>query len=138
MSDFVLDAFALLAFFQDEPGRARVEELLRSAEAGHDRLFATVVNVGEVLYRLRNNHGSRNAGQALLRLDQMNVAVADVDRDLALQAAYAKAERHLGYLDCFVFALARRLNATIVTGDDDFERVQDLVSIDWLPQPARG
>ena len=137
MSDYVLDAFALLAFFQNEPGRARVEELLQNAEAGRDSLHATVVNVGEMLYRLRNNHGPRAAGRALLHLDQLHIQITDVDRDLALQAAYAKAERRLGYLDCFVFALAHRLGAILVTGDDDFERVEDLVPIDWLPQPAR-
>jgi predicted nucleic acid-binding protein len=137
MSSYVLDAFALIAFFQNEPGRARVEELFWNAANGVDELHATVVNVGEMMYRIRRRSGNTAASRALLRLDQMPIEIVDVGRDLALQASYAKAARRLGYLDCFVFALALGLGATVVTGDDDFQVVEDLVNIDWLSQPAR-
>jgi len=138
MSRYVLDAFALLAFFQDEPGKPRVEELFQRAENGLDRLLVTVVNLGEMYYELRARRGIGPASRALLRLDQMNLEVVEVDRSLTIHAARAKAEHGLGYLDCFAYALALMRGATVVTGDDDFHRVEHLVAIDWLPQPGRG
>jgi len=135
VSAYVLDAFAIMAFFKNEPGRARVEGLFNRASAGMDSLFVTVVNLGEAYYKLRQNLGEAFADQALVRFAQIDIDVVDVDRDLTLQAAYTKADRRLGYMDCFAFALAKRLEATVVTGDDDFRRVEDLVAIDWLPHP---
>jgi predicted nucleic acid-binding protein len=136
VSDYVLDSFALLAFFQNEPGRRRVEALIDSHLGGVDRLSVTVVNLGETLYRLEFRHGRPASRSALMAIDQWGLDIVEVDRELALQASYIKASRRMGYLDAFVVALARRLEATVVTGDPDFHTVEDLVPIDWLQQRA--
>jgi ribonuclease VapC len=60
------------------------------------------------------------------------LSVQPIGEELAIAAARIKAERRMGYLDCFVVALAQQLNATVLTGDPDFRRVEDLVRIEWL------
>jgi ribonuclease VapC len=60
------------------------------------------------------------------------VEIIEVDEELAVSAAKIKAQRRMGYLDCFVVALALRESASILTGDPDFRRVGDLVRIEWL------
>lgn len=44
----VLDAYALLAFLEDELGADQIRNLLLRAQEGSVRLAMTVVNLGEV------------------------------------------------------------------------------------------
>jgi ribonuclease VapC len=129
---FTLDAFALLAYFLEQPGNQRVRDLLDRATTGEIELSVTVVNLGEVVYTLQNRRGRLAGVQAFETVANSAVQVVDVDLLLAREAARVKAEQRMGYLDCFVVALAQRLDATVVTGDPDFHRAESIVAIEWL------
>ena len=131
---FVFDSFALLALFQNEPAADRVTELLQDAERGQVSLTMTVVNLGEVVYRTVRQHGVERGRAVLARIGELPIDIIDANRDLALAAATIKATYRIGYADCFVVALAQQLNATVITGDPDFQEVAHLVAIEWLPQ----
>ncbi len=45
---FVLDSFALLAYFQAEPGGQRVRELLEAARDRQVVLYLSLINAGEI------------------------------------------------------------------------------------------
>ncbi len=122
-----------MALFQDEPGAARIEALIKQAQEGSAELHLTVVNLGEVVYGMEKRRDFTAALRALGAIDAAPLEIVDVDRPLALQAARLKASAGLGYLDCFVAALAQRLGAAVVTGDPDFQQVEGLVPIEWLP-----
>jgi predicted nucleic acid-binding protein len=47
---FVLDSYALLAYFNNEPGGRRVEQILRDAQSGTSEVWLSLINLGEVLY----------------------------------------------------------------------------------------
>src|SRR3990167_8177213 len=130
---FVLDSFALLAFFQVEPGGPRVRQLLEEAAQGKARLAITTVNLGEVVYRTERQHGLERAQEVLGKIAEYEPTVVEVDRELALAAAHLKARHKMAYADCIAAALAQRLDATVVTGDPDFRQVEGLVAIEWLP-----
>ena len=49
---FCLDAFAWLAWLQDEPGAAAVQRCLDDAERGDAECVTSVINLGEAYYRL--------------------------------------------------------------------------------------
>ena len=50
---FVLDAWAMLALLQmEEPAASRVKMLLEEGEAGNIKLFVSIINFGEVVYRV--------------------------------------------------------------------------------------
>lgn len=48
----MLDAHALIAFFEGEQGAGRVEQLLIEADRGDAELFLCVVNLGELWYAI--------------------------------------------------------------------------------------
>ena len=129
---FVLDSFALLAFFQAEPGGLRVRELLDQAGRGEVSLAITTVNLGEVAYRTERRYGLKRAQEVLAKIEEYAPAVIDVNRELALAAAHLKARYRMSYADCLAAALAQRLGAAVVTGDPDFRQVEHLVPIEWL------
>lgn len=131
-STYVLDSFALLAFFQDEPGGPRVRELLERSARGEVTLALTTVNLAEVVYRTERTLGLERAQEVLAKIAEFDLALATVDRELALAAAHLKARHTMSYADCLVAALALQLDAAIVTGDRDFQQLEDTVAIEWL------
>jgi len=133
---YVLDSFALMALFQEEPGAAKVQELLAAAREGEHELYMSVVHLGEVVYTVENRRGLETSQEVLAAIDQLPIEIVEVDRPLALSAARLKAASGIGYADCFVAALAQRLGAAVVTGDADFRKLEDTVlpgRIEWLP-----
>lgn len=136
MKKFVLDSYALLAYFGDEPGREEVEELLNSALRGKAELFLSVINLGEVIYIIERERGLSKAHEVLARIEELPIAIIEVDRKLALEAAHYKALYPIAYADCFALALAQLKGATLVTGDPEFEQVkpEHCPPILWLRQ----
>jgi len=141
---FVLDSYALLAFFGDEAGQERVRQLLEEAFHGHCRLFMSIVNLGEVLYITERERGLPKAQEALARIDELPVEIVDANRAQTLAAAHIKAHWSVAYADCFAVALAKLKGATIVTGDPELIQLEmaSVVPISWLatnnPKPAAG
>ena len=129
---FVLDSFALLAFFQAEPGGLKVRELLERAQRGDVGLAITTVNLGEVAYRTERVFGLERAQEVLAKIEEYAPAVFDVNRELALAAAHLKARYRMSYADCLAAALAQHLGGAVVTGDPDFRQVEHLVAVQWL------
>ncbi len=130
---YVLDAYALLAFFLDEPAASRVSELLSDGAAGGAELHLCAINLAEVLYRLERLHGEAAVDMARAMLAQeLPVQLVDADRDLSVDAARLKAHHPISIADAYAAALAMRLDATLVTGDPDFRLLEDRVAVEWL------
>jgi ribonuclease VapC len=92
----------------------------------------TVINVGEVLYITERIGGAIAARAAIDLLDSLAIRVVDAGRDLTFDAAHVKANHALSYADAFAVALARRLDAVLITGDPEFRSVESLVRVEWL------
>ena len=110
-----------------------MRQLLEKALAGDVRLSMTTVNLGEVFYRTVRTRGLEQAHEMLGRIREYGIDIVDVDEELALMAAGLKARMGAGYADCLVAALAQRLGAAVVTGDPDFQQLEGVVPMEWLP-----
>ena len=77
---YVLDSFALLAYLQGEVGMPRVRAILTEAEEGQHTIYASLINVGEVLYTIEREHGLTEAQRALAAIDQLPVEIVPVSR----------------------------------------------------------
>lgn len=132
--EYVLDSYALLAFFEAEPGMETVTRLLEEALRGECRLCMSVVNLGEVLYIVEREKGLPSAQEILARIDELPIEVAIAERTVTLAAAHLKAELPIAYADCFAAALSCLRNAPLVTGDPEFRRVKPEhgLQIEWL------
>jgi predicted nucleic acid-binding protein len=131
---YVFDSFALLAYLGDEVGADRVSAMLDDAEAGRCQLFMSAVNLGEVAYIVERERGEARAQEALEQITKLPVSIRDAAQELCLRAAHVKARLPIAYADCFAVALAQELAAAVVTGDPEFEKVERLVPIEWLPR----
>lgn len=135
MATKVLDSWALIAFFEDEPAADQVEKLLVKAEAGTHKLLLCVVNWGEIYYNTMRKVSQQAAEQKAREIAGLAIELVGLDDsnlDLVRQAAIYKATRKLSYADAFAAALAKIRNAELVTGDEEFKQVQDEIKIAWL------
>ncbi len=140
MTRFVLDSFAILAYYWDEPGAVRVQEILSTSR--HECWMAAI-NVGETYYKTAKRASGAAAEEAadeiLDRVLRLPITLVDADLALTLDAARIKASFPLAYADCFAAALARQLGAAVVTGDPEFEQIEreGIVAVEWLPPKPR-
>ncbi len=131
---YVLDSFALLDYLNGEEGQQRVGQILRQAEAQETELYLSIINYGEVLYIVERERGLTEAQLTVAVIDQLPIQVVEADRQLTFAAAHIKANYPLACADCFAIVLAQNKQATIVTGDMEFRKVEPLVKVDWLPE----
>jgi predicted nucleic acid-binding protein len=132
MKAYVLDASALMAFFENRPGAGKVEELLTAAADSAHPLAMSVVNWGEVYYSIWRAHGEKAAATKLQQIAQLPVEIFDADMGMAKVAATLKAQYHLPYADSFAAALTQAHKAILVTSDKDFERAAAALKILWV------
>lgn len=130
---YVLDAWALVAFVEsEEPAASRVKSLLAGARAGAAEVGVSVINLGEVYYRIGRKHGARLADETLAELRDLAIGILSADDDLVFAAARLKMRHPISYADAFAAATAVAHRATLVTGDRDFVALDGQVKIEWL------
>jgi len=127
----ILDAYALIAFFEDEPGADFVRGLLLEAEAGNVRLAMSVVNLGEVWYSVAREVSPQQADSIVQEIRGMSIEIVDADWELTHQAANYKSRGGISYADCYAAALAKLRKADLVTGDPEFEKLKEEVTTVW-------
>lgn len=130
----VLDSWALLAFFEDEPAAEAVETLFLAGEAGKTKLLLSVVNWGEIYYSIMRRVSQDAAEAKAVEIAGLPIEIVPVESDLVLarQAARFKATHTLSYADAFAAALAKIRKAELVTGDKEFIALEDEIRIGWL------
>jgi predicted nucleic acid-binding protein len=129
---FILDSYALLAFFNDENGGRRVAEVLRAAEQGTYSVMLSLVNLGEVMYITERQRGLQQAHEVLAAIMQLPIVLLEVDQEAVLAAAHVKAHYRVSYADAFVVAMAQKKDARILTGDPEFESLAPIIKLEWL------
>ena len=127
-----MDSFAMIAFFEDEPGADKVALILKSLMDRKAKAYMSVINWGEIYYNTLREQGVEIAEKVIEQLKQYPIELVDADQKLAYEAAKLKGRNKIAYADCFAAALSHRLNAVLVTGDPEFKKLGDEYSIQWL------
>ena len=136
---FCLDAFAWLAWLQDEPGAPSVQHCLDAAERGHAECVTSIINLGEAYYRLirvdRREQAISLWRMALRRT--LPVSVKEATQRRVRRAAELKASHAIAYADAFAVATAIEFHATLLTGDPEIKPLESRedLKVQWLPKP---
>lgn len=128
----VFDAWALMADLQQEPSASKIDALVEAAIELSIPILVTTINLGEVWYNLARRYSATDADLHVKRIRQSGIETIDVDWDLVQQAAYYKSCHRMSYADGFAAALAKRLDAELVTGDGDFKPLESEIQIHWV------
>jgi predicted nucleic acid-binding protein len=129
---YVLDSYALIAHFEDEAGGEHVRKILRAASAGKTDLFLSVINLSELYYSTLRERRREKAEEVLFLLEQLPINIVDANLEMTIDAAKLKARYPIAYADCFAAALGIRKNAKVITGDPEFRKFENVLSIEWI------
>ena len=129
---YILDAFAFMVYFENEPGAERVEQILQEVRDGKAHAFISIINLGEVVYNTERKHGLNKAQDTLALIQEMPVEVLPADDQTVLAAAHIKANHPISYADAFVIVAAQKLDGIVMTGDPEFYDSTELAKIEWL------
>ncbi len=128
----ILDAHALLAFFEKEPGYENVQAAFVNAAEKDSNLLMTSVNFGEVYYIVLRECGQPKAEEIERIIRTLPIEVVDADIAMAKEAARFKARYKISYADCFAAALTRIRKGELITGDREFNTIEGDIKINWI------
>lgn len=129
---YVLDAYALLAYFFDEPGGTRVRALVDASGQGRAELYTSVINFAETLYWTQRRRGSAAFAEVADGMPALPIHQIDIDKQLSVEAARLKASNPLALADCYAVALALRLDATLVTAASEYLDFEPPIAIERI------
>lgn len=130
---YVLDAWAVIAFLQKElPAAERVRQQLKGAEKGAARLFISIINLGEVYYRVGKRHGREAADEMLNALRALPLEILPANEDAVLGAARWKMKYPISYADAFAACTAEKHQALLLTGDPELAALAGEIRIEKL------
>lgn len=129
---YVLDSFAILAYFEKTRGWQEVLKLLEKAALEEAFLYMNLVNLGEVYYIFKRERGLKQAEEMLLDVDQLPIEKIEVGWERIKNSASIKADYPISYADAFAVSLAQEFACTIVTGDPEFKRLNKIASVFWI------
>ena len=132
MSEYVLDASAVLALLNNEPGAQRVEDILGTSVIG-------AVNVCEAVGKLTG--AGMSIGDARMSIELLNLEIVPFDTDLAYKAGALLVQTRklglsLGDRACLALGLAQ--NRTVVTAEQLWSRLKIDVAVEIIRPNARA
>lgn len=122
----VLDASAILAFLQGEPGDEAVRQALQSGQC-----VVSAANQAEVIAKSLDRGASPEAIKTILA--ELAYTVVDIKAEDGMQAGWMRAQtRKIGLSlgDSLCLAVAQRLKATILTADRPWLAMAEPLGID--------
>lgn len=115
---FVLDACSLIAFFGDEDGDDKVEDILRRARRDDCVVYMNKLNILEIYYGLFREDGKEKAEETLSRILALPVIVIDrLEDDAFKEAGRLKATYKISLADSIALAEAKTRGAQFLTAD---------------------
>ena len=135
---FVLDAWAVLALLQgEEPAASRVRQLFNAVRGEDEEIFISIINLGEVLYRIGKLKGEEEAWQTLDQIRRLPLTVIPANEGAVFAAVGFKIHYAISYADAFAAATTGELGAILVTGDPELEQLENRIQIEMLERTTR-
>lgn len=129
---YILDSYALLAYFQASPAGAAVRNILKDASSNQVAAYLSIISLGEIYYIIARKIGEEKAHASVKDISCLPIGLIDITTERVLAAASVKARHIVSYADAFVVAAAVEYSAMIVTGDPEFKRTESLAAVLWL------
>ena len=139
VTNYLLDACAMLALLNNEKGADTVNSLLDNARRGEISLSMNAANLIEVYYDRIRIYGHELADTIIRGIyDTTPISIInDLTPVIVREAAYFKAKGKMSFADAILIATARCTGATVVTCDHvelEYVERQDHIPFLWIRQ----
>ncbi|RMF88953.1 MAG: type II toxin-antitoxin system VapC family toxin [Methanobacteriota archaeon] len=125
----LVDSFAWLEILKGTEKGKTALELMKGK-----KLLTSVANLYEVHYRVAEIKDTKTARRFIEKI-KIHAKVTGIDEDTALEAAKIKLESKrrrikIGAVDCLIYATARLHGAGLLTGDDHFKDLENVLYLE--------
>jgi PIN domain nuclease of toxin-antitoxin system len=103
---YVIDSYAMMAYFEDEPGADKVAGILNDLAQMKSKGYMSIINWGEIYYNTFRVQGEAVAESILEQVRRYPIELVDADRTLTYEAARFKGKYKIAYADCFAAVLS--------------------------------
>ncbi len=130
MTKYVLDACALIAYFNHENGSDIVEQILLE----ENERYVSIINVFEVCYDLERNSKESIGLGVYEDIQKLPITVIDtIDSKQIEHAIYFKNNFKISVADSFALGLAKKLSGILITADHhEFDPIDESRLLDFL------
>lgn len=119
----LIDSWAWIEYFKGTSFGEKAKEIIESGK----QLLLSTINVSEIyLFLLRNKPAE---SEKLMKFVLDSSFVFPLETATALKAANIKHSHKIGLADAIVIATAEENKAEILTGDDDFKNMKNVIYI---------
>jgi predicted nucleic acid-binding protein len=136
MSNYVLDACSLIAYYNDEKGAEKIESLIDEVVDGYSTASIHKINLFEVYYDLLRSSNEEKTKTSMELFAASRITIIDeITDEIMKEAARFKLSYKISVADAFALATAKLENATLVTADHhEFDIIDeaDELSILWF------
>lgn len=137
MTTYILDASAILRFFDQEAGVVRLSEIFKDVALGRAAAAVSAINYGEVIGIAYKRGGSRRFNQVIAEINELKIQIIPVDADRSARSAIIHADLRIPYADCFAIELASTPDHVLLTADFDFKPAAQDIAIEFLPAKSK-
>jgi predicted nucleic acid-binding protein len=131
---YVLDASAILRYLDGEAGAERVADVIKSHNAGRDRVVISAIHWGEIAAIMWKRRGIETVNKILSWLSDFHFEIIPVTAERARGSGPIKAQKKIPYADAFGVELASDLpDHVLLTADFDVEPAKNDINIEFLP-----
>ncbi len=128
MNKFVIDAYAWIEYLNGSEIGKKVKIVI---EHPQHEIFTSTITFSEIIYYLKRKDTELEEPKKIIILIStlVPISVSLAEEAGTMHAELRKERKHIGLADTFVITTARSLNAKIVTGDEDFRGLNDVIMI---------
>lgn len=128
MTRYIIDAYAWIEYFNATKQGEKVKEIIEDKD---NEIYTNPITLSELASSFeRNNSSFSEEKEILLTLSKiMALDIAFFEDTGKLHAQMKKQRKHMSMADVFVYASAKKLNGKVLTGDEDFRGLKEVVMI---------
>ncbi|MBM3165980.1 MAG: type II toxin-antitoxin system VapC family toxin [Chloroflexi bacterium] len=128
----VFDTFALLTFLKGEDDSTKVGGYLHKIQDKQLAGYLSAVNLSELYYITMRENGYEDAEVLAASLKDWGLQITTADEELAKRAGQLKAQYAIPLADAFAAATAQAARTRLLTGDLDFQKLEQEIQIEWI------
>ena len=119
----LVDSWAWIEYFKGTHLATKAKDIIESSQ----KILLSTINVSEIYHFLLKNRPPE--AEKLIKFVLNSSFVIPLDSSTALKAAKIKYDKKIGLADAIVMATAEENNAMILTGDEDFKDIKNVIYI---------
>jgi len=121
----LIDSWAWIEYFKGSKAGEKVRKYIEDKE----KAIISTINIAEVYRWILHFYDKKIADEKINAMKE-RCFVIPVDEEIAIMAAKIKHREGFGLGDAIIYATAKKENAFLLTGDDDFKNKEDIIFID--------